>query len=154
MRKSFDGLTGIVQNELKADPLSGAIFIFLNRRRNQVKLLLWEGDGFSLYHKRLEKGSYELPAGSDEQLAVTIEADRLLLLLKGISLRHIRRQGIDVRIAYNVDRREVIIENPRHKIYIKESEKQRMSRRLRTEIIDKIDSLIEISKDKDSVALK
>jgi len=62
MRKSFDGLTGIVQNELKADPLGGAIFIFLNRRRNQVKLLLWEGDGFSLYHKRLEKGSYELPA--------------------------------------------------------------------------------------------
>jgi transposase len=46
MRKSFDGLTGIVQNELKADPLSAAIFIFLNRRRNQVKLLLWEGDGF------------------------------------------------------------------------------------------------------------
>ena len=44
MRKSFDGLTGIVQNELKADPLSAAIFIFLNRRRNQVKLLLWEGE--------------------------------------------------------------------------------------------------------------
>ena len=44
MRKSFDGLTGIVQNELKADQLSAAIFIFLNRRRNQVKLLLWEGE--------------------------------------------------------------------------------------------------------------
>lgn len=57
MRKSFDGLSGIVQNELKQDPISTAIFIFLNRRRNQVKLLLWEGDGFSLYHKRLEKGS-------------------------------------------------------------------------------------------------
>jgi transposase len=92
MRKSFDGLTGIVQNELKADPLSGAIFIFLNRRRNQVKLLLWEGDGFSLYHKRLEKGSYELPAACDGQFAVTIETDQLLLLLKGISLRHIRRR--------------------------------------------------------------
>jgi transposase len=87
MRKSFDGLTGIVQNELKVDHLSGAIFIFLNRRRNQVKLLLWEGDGFSLYHKRLEKGNYELPAGGDGQLAVTVEADQLLLLLKGISLR-------------------------------------------------------------------
>jgi len=92
LRKSFDGLAGIVQNELKADPLGGSIFIFLNRRRNQVKLLLWEGDGFSLYHKRLEKGSYELPAGSTEQPAVTIEADQLLLLLKGISLRHIRRR--------------------------------------------------------------
>jgi len=92
MRKSFDGLSGLVQNELKKDPLSSAIFIFLNRRRNQVKLLLWEGDGFSLYHKRLEKGSYELPPGSDGQASVTIEADQLLLLLKGISLRHIRRR--------------------------------------------------------------
>jgi transposase len=92
MRKSFDGLSGIVQNELKKDPLSTAVFIFLNRRRNQVKLLLWEGDGFSLYHKRLEKGTYELPAASDGQVAVYIEADQLLLLLKGISLRHVRRQ--------------------------------------------------------------
>jgi len=81
LRKSFDGLAGIVQNELKADPLGGSIFIFLNRRRNQVKLLLWEGDGFSLYHKRLEKGSYELPAGSTEQPAVTIEADIMMKLL-------------------------------------------------------------------------
>lgn len=105
MRKSFDGLTGIVQNELKADPLSGAIFIFLNRRRNQVKLLLWDGDGFSLYHKRLEKGSYELPAGSDGQLAVTIEADQLLLLLRGISLRYIRRRRRYQHGMQNVDNR-------------------------------------------------
>jgi len=103
MRKSFDGLTGIVQNELKADPLSASIFIFLNRRRNQVKLLLWEGDGFSLYHKRLEKGSYELPAGGTDQLAVTIEADQLLLLLKGISLRHIRRRKRYQHRAKSVD---------------------------------------------------
>jgi transposase len=103
MRKSFDGLTGIVQNELKADPLSGAIFIFLNRRRNQVKLLLWEGDGFSLYHKRLEKGSYELPASNDGQLAVTVEADQLLLLLRGISLRHIRRRKRYQHRLKNVD---------------------------------------------------
>jgi transposase len=103
MRKSFDGLTGIIQNELKADPLSAAIFIFLNRRRNQVKLLLWEGDGFSLYHKRLEKGSYELPAGSEGKLAITIEADQLLLLLKGISLRHIRRRKRYQHGMKNVD---------------------------------------------------
>jgi transposase len=92
MRKSFDGLSGIVQYELKKDPLSTAVFIFLNRRRNQAKLLLWEGDGFSLYHKRLEKGTYELPAGNDKQTAVYMEADQLLLLLKGISLRHVRRR--------------------------------------------------------------
>jgi transposase len=92
MRKSFDSLSGIVRHELKKDPLSTDVFIFLNRRRNQVKLLLWEGDGFSLYHKRLEKGTFELPASTDGQTAIYIEADQLLLLLKGISLRHIRRR--------------------------------------------------------------
>lgn len=92
MRKSFGGLSGLVQSELKKDPICGSVFIFLNRRNNQVKLLLWEGDGFSLYHKRLEKGSYELPACSATETAMRIEADQLLLLLKGISLRHVRRR--------------------------------------------------------------
>jgi len=104
MRKSFDGLAGIVQNELKQDPLSFAIYIFLNRRRNQVKLLLWEGDGFSLYHKRLEKGSYELPPDNAGQAVIGIEADQLLLLLKGISLRHIlkrKRYQHGAKIVHN-----------------------------------------------------
>jgi len=92
MRKSFDGLSGIVQNEIRRDPLSAAIFIFWNRRRNQVKLLYWEGDGFALYHKRLEKGTFELPVADAGQQVLSIEADQLLLLLKGISLRHIRRR--------------------------------------------------------------
>ncbi|HXO73805.1 MAG TPA: IS66 family insertion sequence element accessory protein TnpB [Puia sp.] len=92
MRKSFDGLSGLVQSELRKDPLCGAVFIFLNRRHNQVKLLLWEGDGFSLYHKRLEKGSYELPVCSGTETAMSIEAEQLLLLLKGISLRHVRKR--------------------------------------------------------------
>ena len=91
MRKSFDGLSGIIHNELKQDPLSNAVFIFMNRRRNQVKLLLWEGDGFSLYHKRLEQGSFELPTTQDGP-SIAMEADQLLLLLKGISLRHIRKR--------------------------------------------------------------
>ncbi len=92
MRKSFNGLSGLVQSELNKDPLCGAVFIFLNRRHNQVKFLLWEGDGFSLYHKRLEKGSYELPAFSATETAISIEADQLLLLLKRISLRHVRKR--------------------------------------------------------------
>jgi transposase len=92
MRKSFDGLSGLVQSDLRKDPLCGAVFIFLNRRRNQVKLLLWEGDGFCLYHKRLEKGSFELPDCTANETAINIEADQLLLLLKGISLRHVRRR--------------------------------------------------------------
>lgn len=92
MRKSFDGLSGIVQNEIRRDPLSSAIFIFWNRRRNQLKLLHWEGDGFALYHKRLEKGTFELPPAGEGQCVLSIEADQLLLLLKGISLRHIHRR--------------------------------------------------------------
>jgi len=92
MRKSFDGLSGIVHNEMKRDPLSAAIFIFWNRRRNQLKLLYWEGDGFALYHKRLEKGTFELPEVGGEQAVLPMESDQLMLLLKGISLRHIRRR--------------------------------------------------------------
>jgi transposase len=92
MRKSFDGLSGIVQNEIKRDPLNAAIFIFWNRRRNQLKLLHWEGDGFALYHKRLEKGTFELPPVNDGQSVLSMEADQLLLLLRGISLRHIRKR--------------------------------------------------------------
>jgi transposase len=92
MRKSFDGLSGIVHNEMRRDPLSAAIFIFWNRRRNQLKRLYWEGDGFALYHKRLEKGTIELPDVGEGQTVLPIEADQLMLLLKGISLRHIRRR--------------------------------------------------------------
>jgi transposase len=88
MRKGFDGLCGLVRQELAKDPLSGDIFIFFNRRRNQVKLLLWERDGFSLYHKRLERGTYEIPSGGSSE----IKAQELLLVLQGISLKHIRKR--------------------------------------------------------------
>ncbi len=92
MRKSFDGLAGLIRSELNKDPLSGDIFIFLNRRRNQIKLLLWEQDGFSLYYKRLEKGTYELPAASVNTKSIEVKSEDLLLILKGISLKHIQRR--------------------------------------------------------------
>lgn len=92
MRKSFDSLSGIVRNELQKDPLSGEVFIFINKRGNQVKLLLWEGDGFSLYYKRLEKGTYELPLINAHTLCVELCSDSLMLILKGISLKSVRRR--------------------------------------------------------------
>lgn len=92
MRKSFDGLSGIVRNELQKDPLRGEVFIFINKRCNQVKLLLWEGDGFSLYYKRLEKGTYELPSRDENTTCVQLCSDELMLILKGISLKSIRRR--------------------------------------------------------------
>lgn len=91
MRKGFDGLSGVVRQGLKKDPLSGDAFIFLNRRRTQVKLLLWERDGFSVYHKRLERGTYELPL-SVQGDAVELRSDELMLILQGISLKSVQRR--------------------------------------------------------------
>jgi len=88
MRKGFDGLSGLVREGLSKDPLSGDVFIFFNKRRTHVKLLFWEGDGFSLYHKRLERGTYELPSTA----SVELRSEELMLILQGISLKSIRRR--------------------------------------------------------------
>lgn len=92
MRKGFDGLCGIIRNELSCDPLSGDIFIFLNKRRNQIKLLLWEKDGFSTYYKRLESGTYELPTIKNNASTVELRSDELLMILQGIILKSVRRK--------------------------------------------------------------
>lgn len=92
MRKSFDGLSGIVRNELGKDPLSGEVFIFINRRCNQVKILVWDGDGFLLFYKRLEKGTYELPSRKEQTLSIELRSDELMLILRGISLKSVRRR--------------------------------------------------------------
>ena len=92
MRKGFDGLSGLVRNALLKDPLSGDVFIFFNKRRSQVKLLLWEGDGFSIYHKRLESGTYELPSLSDSSTSAELRSDELMLILQGISLSSVHRR--------------------------------------------------------------
>jgi transposase len=92
MRKGFDSLSGIVRDELKQNPLSGDIFIFFNRRRNQIKLLLFEGDGFSMYYKRLEKGTYEIPIPQNHSSYMPIKSDELSLILQGISLVSVKRR--------------------------------------------------------------
>ena len=61
MRKSFDGLCGLIRSELGADPLCGSLFVFCNRRRTMVKVLYWDLDGLAIWYKRLEKGSFRLP---------------------------------------------------------------------------------------------
>lgn len=80
MRKSFDGLSGLVRSVLLCDPLSGDIFIFLNARRNQIKLLAWEQDGFAVYHKRLERGTFELPKASCQGASIHQSKDKLSLI--------------------------------------------------------------------------
>jgi transposase len=89
MRKSFDGLCGIINTRMSLSAIGGSVFIFMNRRRSQVKLLLWEGDGFSIYYKRLEKGTFELPAASSSATTLSLDARQLQFILQGISLRKI-----------------------------------------------------------------
>ena len=92
MRKGFDSLSGLVSSQMQLNVLSGSVFIFLNKKHNQVKLLLWEGDGFALYYKRLEKGTYELPATNDKNDRLSISSEQLQLILQGISLKSVRRR--------------------------------------------------------------
>lgn len=89
MRKGFDGLCGLVTSQMALNALSGSVFIFMNRRRTHVKLLLWEGDGFAIYYKRLEKGTYELPCASSPSSSVAMDAPQLQLILQGVSLKKI-----------------------------------------------------------------
>ena len=92
MRKGFDSLSGLVSSHIKQDALNSSVFIFFNKKHNQVKLLLWEGDGFALYYKRLEKGTYELPVYTPDSNSLSITAQQLQLILQGISLQSIRRR--------------------------------------------------------------
>jgi transposase len=92
MRKGFDSLSGIVLQQMQMNALSGDVFIFFNKKRNQIKLLLWEHDGFSLYYKRLEKGTYELPAIDTKSNSINISAQQLQLILQGISLKSVRKR--------------------------------------------------------------
>ncbi|MCD6123183.1 MAG: IS66 family insertion sequence element accessory protein TnpB [Spirochaetales bacterium] len=86
MRKSFNGLSGIVQNELHRDIMSGEVFIFINRRRDKVKLLRWESGGFILYYKRLESGTFELPDFDENAVSCQMRWMDLMLMVEGISI--------------------------------------------------------------------
>lgn len=85
LRKSFEGLSNEVRGILAADPLSGHVFLFLNRRRTQVKMLLWTRGGFTIVHKRLEKGRFTFPERITSSSArVEIDAHELAMLLEGL----------------------------------------------------------------------
>lgn len=87
MRKSFDGLSGLVQGQLKRNPTSGEVFIFVNRRHNKVKLLRWEQGGFILYYKRLESGTFELPGFNTGAVSCQMSLTTLMLMIEGIYSR-------------------------------------------------------------------
>jgi transposase len=91
MRKSFDGLSGLVRQHMGCDPLSGDVYIFLNRRRTQIRLLVWDRSGFALYAKRLEGGRFEFPVAGGGAGSRSMRWDELVMILEGVSLRSVRR---------------------------------------------------------------
>jgi len=93
MRKSFDGLFGIVSGVLSLDPLSGDVYVFLNRRRDRIKLLVWDRGGFWIFYKRLEKGTFQLPPGSSQADTIELPYEELMMLIEGIDLGSVRRRS-------------------------------------------------------------
>lgn len=91
MRQGSNGLSGIVQNCMKYNPLDEKmIYVFFNKRRNQVKLLLWEEDGYAVYHKRLTKGTFAPPA-FNESGGAELSRKQMSLILDGIELTYRKR---------------------------------------------------------------
>lgn len=88
MRKGIDSLCGLIRNELGKDPLSGELFVFFNGPHNLVKILMWDHDGFTLYHKRLERGTFEMPEGNVAHQQIT--AQQLNFILAGVSLKNVK----------------------------------------------------------------
>ncbi len=92
MRKGFNGLSGIVREELGADPADGSLFIFINRRRDRMKLLHFDGGGFWLYYRLLEAGTFEELKARRGSCQLQIDATELSMLLSGVSLTSSKRR--------------------------------------------------------------
>ena len=87
LRRSFDRLSGMVREQLEQDPLSGDLFVFINRRRTMLKALYWDNDGYALWQKRLERGCFPLPQGEHIELARL----ELIHVLEGVRVNGIKR---------------------------------------------------------------
>ncbi len=92
MRRGFDGLMRMTEEHLRQNVLNGGLFVFVNRRRDRVKLLYWDGDGLAIWYKRLEKGTFELPRPQDDTTSVSLSATELAMLLGGIELASAKRR--------------------------------------------------------------
>lgn len=90
MRCGYNSLSGIVRNELQCDPLNGDVYIFFNKPRDIIKLLIWDLDGFVMYYKKLEKGRFEKILTQDKKYA--IRYDHLVMVIGGISLQKIHHR--------------------------------------------------------------
>jgi transposase len=92
MRKSFDGLCGLIRAWLHGDPLSGELFVFRNKTGDRIKIVTFEGDGLAIYYKRLEAGTFRFPEAPDESGKVTVRSADLLMILDGVDLSSVHRR--------------------------------------------------------------
>jgi transposase len=92
MRKSFDGLCGLITSKLHQNPMSGDLYIFVNKPRNRIKLLRWEPGGFVLFYKRLEKGSFRLPSTVPSDSKLLLDYSELVMIINGISLEYAKKR--------------------------------------------------------------
>lgn len=90
MRCSFEGLSVRARSVIEQDPLSGHLFVFLNRQRDYIKVLYWDDGGYCIWSKRLERGTFELPVSDTTH--VEIDTNRLLLMIEGISLQSVKKR--------------------------------------------------------------
>jgi len=90
MRKSFHGLVALVKYKMQTSVMSGDVFVFISKRRNAIKLLRWEGDGFAIFYKRLEMGTFELPMYDSKSHAMLITDNELSFILKGVALKRVK----------------------------------------------------------------
>jgi len=90
MRKSFDGLSGLIQNNTDYNLLSGDVFVFINKMRNKMKLLRWEHGGFIMYYKRLERGTFEVSQDFEGQITQRLSYSTLVMIVNGISTKNIK----------------------------------------------------------------
>jgi transposase len=91
LRRGHDGLVAIVRTAWRLDPFEGHLFVFLGRRLDRVKILVWDRNGFVLYYKRLSKGRFRMPTIASGAKHVQMDATTLAMLLDGIDVRHVRR---------------------------------------------------------------
>lgn len=94
MRKNFDGLSGLVSNHLKLNPINDGAFVFVNRQRNRMKILIWDRHGYWLLYKRLESGRFQVPPDDDvsDAQGLVLDYEQLMMIIEGIDLGSVKRK--------------------------------------------------------------
>jgi transposase len=91
LRRGHDGLVAIVRNDWRLNPFDGHLFVFLGRRLDRVKILVWDRNGFVLYYKRLSQGHFNMPKVPADAVRIELDATTLAMLLDGIDVKYVRR---------------------------------------------------------------